>query len=156
MPRSALPPLTSDKPGRPALDPAGWTNVLAEVPLFSGLGRRHLRKVAGAGKIARFHDGRAIVRAGEPGDTFYVVIDGEVSVGRKGRKTISLGFGSFFGELALLLGSARSATVTAKGPVLCLAITRTRFHKLLREEPAIAIGVLEEVGRRLLAAETSS
>ncbi len=129
--------------------------MLAEVPLFSGLGRRHLRKVAGAGRIARFHDGRAIVRAGEAGDTFYVVIDGEVSVGRKGRKRISLGFGSFFGELALLLGSARSATVTANGSVVCLAISRARFRKLLRDEPGIAIAILEEVARRLLAVETS-
>lgn len=155
MPRPPLSPMTSDRRGGAAADPVTWTNVLAEVPLLAGLGRRHLRKVAGAGRIARFHDGMAIVRAGEPGDTFYVVIDGEVSVSRRGRKTVTLGFGSFFGELALLLGGKRSATVTTKGPVLCLAITRARFRKLLRDEPTIAIGILEEVAKRLLAVEAS-
>ena len=155
MPRPPLPPPTSGRREGSAADPVTWTNVLAEVPLFAGLGRRQLRKVAGTGRIGRFHDAMAIVRAGEPGDTFYVVIDGQVSVSRRGFKTVTLGFGSFFGELALLLGGERSATVTAKGPVLCLVITRARFRKLLRDEPAIAIGVLEEVGKRLLAVEAS-
>ena len=69
-----------------ASDPAIWTNVLAEVPLFSSLSRRHIRKVAGIGRIARFHNATAIIRAGDPGDSFYVVIDGEVSVRRRGSR----------------------------------------------------------------------
>ena len=128
---------------------SGWSNVLAGVPIFAGLNRRHLNKVAGTGTIKRFHDGTPIVRAGDPGDTLYVVLDGEVSVRRRGLPTLALGMGSFFGEIALLDGGGRSATVVASGPVSCLAITRARFLKLLRAEPAIAIALLKEVASRL-------
>ena len=138
-----------------ASDPAIWTNVLADIPLFSSLSRRHIRKVAGIGRIARFHNATAIIRAGDPGDSFYVVIDGEVSVRRRGLPPLTLGTGSFFGEMALLDGGARTATVMAKGPVTCLAITRPRFLKLLRDEPTIAIGLLEEVTRRLRSLQTA-
>ena len=62
---------------------------------------------------------------------------------------IPLGMESFFGELALLDGGARTATVMARGPVVCLAITRARFLKLLRDEPTIAIALLEGVASRL-------
>jgi CRP/FNR family transcriptional regulator, cyclic AMP receptor protein len=138
-----------------AADPTTWTNVLAEVPLLAGLSRRHLRKVAGTGRIVRFHNATAIVTAGEPGDAFYVIIDGEVSVRRGGVTALSLGTGSFFGEMALLDGGARTATVMAKGPVTCLAITRARFLKLLRDEPTIAIALLGEVAGRLRTLQAS-
>ena len=149
-------PQTPGEPGGDTADPKLWTNVLAEVPLFTGLSRRHLRKVAGTGRIARFHDATAIVRAGEQGDTFYVIIDGEVSVRRRGLPAIALGTGSFFGEMALLDGAPRSATVMAKGPVGCLAITRPRFLKLLRDEPTIAIALLEELAQRLRTLQASA
>jgi CRP/FNR family transcriptional regulator, cyclic AMP receptor protein len=149
-------PLQSLPSDRPAVDAKLWTNVLAEVPLFSGLNRRHIRKVADTGRIARFHHATAIVRAGDPGDTFYVIVDGEVSIRRRGLPALSLGAQGFFGEMALLDGGARTATVTAKGPVVCLAITRTRFLKLLRDEPTIAIALLQEVAQRLRTLQQSS
>ena len=99
-----------------ASDPAIWTNVLADIPLFSGLSRRHVRKVAGIGRIARFHNATAIIRAGEPGDSFYVVIDGEVSVRRRGLPALTLGTGSFFGEMALLDGARAPPQSPPKGP----------------------------------------
>jgi CRP-like cAMP-binding protein len=136
-------------------DAAGWANVLAGVPLFAGLGRRHLRQVAGTGRIKRFEGATAIVSAGEPGDAFYVVLDGEVSVIRSGLPALSLGMGSYFGELALLDGGARTATVLAKGPVTCLSIARPRFLKLLRSEPTIAGAILEELARRLRVLQSS-
>src|SRR5262249_61900792 len=115
-----------------ASDARGWSEVLADVPLFAGLSRRHRNKVAALGRIRRFHDGTPIVRAGEPGDTFFVLLDGEVSVRRRGLPELSLGIGSVFGELALLGGGTRSATVVAEGPdVVCLTITQSRFLKLL-------------------------
>ncbi len=137
-------------------DATGWANVLAEIPLFDGLSRRNLRKVAGTARITRFHPSTQIVRSGERGNTFYVVLDGEVSVMRKGLPTLSLGVGSYFGELALLDGGARTATVTAEGPVTCLTIARPRFLKLLRSEPTITVAVLEELARRLRTAQASA
>jgi CRP-like cAMP-binding protein len=139
-----------------ASDARGWANVLAEVPLFAGLSRRHLKKVAELGKLRRFHDGMPIVRRGEPGDTLYVVLDGAVSVHRPGLSALSLGIGSFFGEIALLDGCARTATVTARGPVVCLAIAQSRFLKLLNGEPAIAVTLLRELATRLRTAQSTS
>jgi cAMP-dependent protein kinase regulator len=112
--------------------------------------------VADTGRIARFHHGTAVIRAGEPGDSFYVIIDGEVSIRRRGLPALSLGPRGFFGEMALLDGGRRSATVIANGPVACLVITRARFLKLLRGEPTIAIALLTEVAGRLRTLQASS
>lgn len=135
-------------------DASGWTNVLAEVPIFTDLSSRHLKKVAGAGRIVKFHEGASIIREGTPGDALYILVDGEVSVQRRGLPVVTLGIGSFFGEMALFDDSPRSATVVAEGPVMCLVITRARLHKLLRSEPAISLGLLKELARRLRVAQS--
>lgn len=145
---------TTIRSGFDPSDAAEWTNVLAEVPIFSELSRRHLKKVAGASRMMRFHDGAAIIRAGTPGDALYVLVDGEVSVRRKGLPAVALGIGSFFGEMALFDDSPRSASVVANGTVLCVVISRARFDKLLRSEPPIAIGLLRELARRLRVAQS--
>lgn len=139
-----------------ATDPRDWLNVLADVPLFAGLNGRQLRKVAGLGRIRRIHEGARVIRAGDPGDSLYVVLDGEVSIGRRGLPALSLGIGSFFGELALIDGGPRTATIVAKSPLVCLTIGRTPFLKLLRSEPAIAVVMLEELAGRLRAVQQSS
>jgi CRP/FNR family transcriptional regulator, cyclic AMP receptor protein len=157
MPRLTPRPTSTTKPTDVPSDAREWANVLAEVPLFTNLNRRHLRKVAAQGRVRRIHEGASIVRTGEPGDVFYVVLDGQVSVHRPGPLApIALGIGSFFGELALLDGSPRSATVVAATPVVCLTITRSRFLKLLRSEPAIAIAILQEVASRLQAVQATA
>jgi len=139
-----------------ANDPRDWLNVLADVPLFAGLSTRHLRKVAALGRIRRIHEGARVIRAGDPGDSLYVVLDGEVSVGRRGLPALPLGIGSFFGELALIDGGPRTATIVARTPLVCLTIGRTPFLRLLRAEPAIAVAVLEELAGRLRAVQSSS
>jgi CRP/FNR family transcriptional regulator, cyclic AMP receptor protein len=126
-----------------------WTNVLADVPLFAGLNRRHLRKVAGLGKIRRFHEGATIMRAGEPGDAMYVILDGKVSVRPPGKRNVAVGIGGFVGELSLLDDGPRSATVVASEPSVTLCITRASFCKLMRTEPSMALAVSEELARRL-------
>ena len=130
-------------------DPKGWANVLAGVPIFSGLGPRHLRKVAGAARIQRFHPNTVIMRAGEPGDDMHVLLDGELAVRRPRLPDLMLPAGSFVGELALLDDGPRTATVLAQTPVVTLTITRARFRKLLQAEPSIALAVAEELARRL-------
>lgn len=138
---------------RPEKNASAWADVLADVPLFAGLNRRHLRKVAGIARIVRFDDGSAIVRAGQDGDSFFVLVEGSVRVSRRGLPSLSLEEGSFFGEMALLDGGPRTATVTAKGPIACLVIGRPRFLKLLRSESAIAVAMVEELARRLRATQ---
>jgi CRP/FNR family transcriptional regulator, cyclic AMP receptor protein len=132
-------------------DPGSWANVLQTVPLFAGLSRRHVGKIARAGRIVRFHHGTEIVRAGEPGDVLYVVLDGEVTVRKPRARALTVDTGSFFGELSLVDGGPRSATVVAQGEVVCFALRRTAFTKLLRAEPAISIAILTELAARLRA-----
>lgn len=147
-------------PGAPAApvdvpsDPRSWANVLADVPIFAELSDRHVRKVAGTGRIQKFHEGAQIILEGTPGDALYVLLDGQVDVQRRGLPVIPLGIGAFFGEMALFDDSPRSATVVARVPALCLVITRSRLHKLLRSEPAIALGLLKELARRLRVAQS--
>jgi CRP-like cAMP-binding protein len=141
---------------RDPADARGWSNVLATVPLFAGLGRRHLRKVASIGRLRRFQGLSTIVRAGEPGQALFVVLDGVVAVRRAGLSDLMLPMGSFFGEIALLDGAPRSATVVANGPVLCLTISQPQFLKLLRAEPTIAVAVLRELAGRLRAVQSIS
>jgi len=137
-------------------DARAWTEALSSVPLFAGLSTRQRRKVAETARIRRFTDGTPLVVGGHAASELFVVLAGQVSVGVAGHAPLGLGAGSFVGELALLDGGTRSASVTADGPVVTLAITGRRFRKLMQAEPSIAIGVAEELARRLRAAHTAS
>ncbi len=135
---------------------ADWVPVLSDVPLFRNLSRRHLKRVASLARTRRFAAGTSIVRAGDAGTAFYVLIDGAARVvtpkGRGGR----LKTGDFFGEMALFDDSPRSADVVADGDVLAMTISRTAFSKLLRREPALAHELLRTLAARLRAAERSA
>jgi CRP-like cAMP-binding protein len=132
-----------------------WLGTLAEVPLFEGLPKRHLRRVAKLARIRRFAPGAAIVRAGDSGRSFYIVLDGNAKVTRAGGRARRLGAGDYFGEMALLDDAPRSADVLADGEVLALTIDRPGFAKLLRAEPAIAQTLLRTLAARLRTAETA-
>ncbi len=119
------------------------------------LSARQRRKVASLARIRRFADGAPLVRVGQAAAALYVVLDGNVSVRRPGSRALTLGVGSIVGELALLDGGTRTATVVAQGDVVTLAIPASRFRTLLRSEPTIAIGIAEELARRLRGADTS-
>jgi CRP-like cAMP-binding protein len=133
-----------------------WLPVLAEVPLFRNLSRRHLKRVASVGRTRRFASGTAIVRAGDAGTSFYVLIDGAARVTPSTGRPRRLGAGDFFGEMALLDDSPRSADVVADGDVLALTISRSAFGKLVRSEPGLAHELLRALAARLRAAERSS
>src|SRR5262249_57602854 len=86
-----------------------WIGVLATVPLFAGLSQRHLRRIAALARVRRFESGTVIVRAGRPGDAFYVILDGKARVASGRRRVTMLGAGDFFGEMALPHRSPPSA-----------------------------------------------
>lgn len=132
-----------------------WLGTLGDVPLFEGLSNRHLRRIAKLARIRRFASGSAMVRAGEPGRTFYVLLDGSAKVNRPGRRSVRIGAGAFFGEMALIDDSPRSADVVADGEVLALTIDRPGFMKLLRSEPALSQALLRTLAARLRAAEAT-
>jgi CRP-like cAMP-binding protein len=133
-------------------DPAA---VLAEVPLFANLSRRHLRHVASAARARRYSSGDSIVRAGDPGSDFYVLVEGTVRVVPASGRTRRLRAGDFFGEMALFDEAPRSATVVADEDVLTLTIGRRAFAKLLKQQPALSAQLLRTLAARLRAIEKS-
>jgi CPA1 family monovalent cation:H+ antiporter len=132
-----------------------WLGTLGEVPLFAGLSKRHLRRIAKLARIRRFAPGSAITRAGDAGRSFFVLLDGNAKVVRPGARPRRLGVGDYFGEMALLDDAPRSANVVAEGDVLALTIDRSGFTKLLRAEPTLAQALLRTLAARLRAAEAT-
>ena len=132
-----------------------WTVVLEEVPLFRNLSRRHLKHVASLARKRRYAPGTSIVRAGDAGTAFFVLLDGTVRVVPTTGRPRKLKTGDFFGEMALLDDSPRSASVVADGEVLTMTISRSAFTKLLKHEPAVAYELLRTLAARLRAAEKS-
>jgi CRP/FNR family transcriptional regulator, cyclic AMP receptor protein len=133
-----------------------WTDVLGRVPLFAGVPARQVRKIAGLGSVARYDANTPIVTAGDPGDAFYVILSGRARVQRgRGRAVAQLGPGSYFGEMALIDGARRSATIVAETESTCLMLTRKRFAKLLRGEPSVALALLGTLAARVRELEAS-
>ena len=132
-----------------------WLSTLERVPLFEGLSKRHLRRIASLAHVRRFVSGSTMTRAGDAGTAFYVVLDGTARVVPPTGRARRLGAGSFFGEMALLDGAPRSAGVVADGNVLTLTIGRSSFRKLLRAEPALTEALLRTLAARLRAVERS-
>jgi len=143
------------KPGRNRMG-RDWIPVLAEVPLFTDLSRRHLKRVSSLARTRRFHSGSSIVRSGDPGSTFYVLLDGTARVVTPKGRPHRLKAGDFFGEMALFDDSPRSADVLAEDEVLTMTINCSAFRKLVRSEPALAVELLRTLAARLRAAEKSS
>jgi CRP-like cAMP-binding protein len=128
--------------------------MLAEVPLLATLSRRHLGRIAKIASTKRYGPGSALVRAGGPANAFYVILDGRVRV-ETPHGAIELQGGDFFGEMALIDGEPRSATVVASSEVYVMVISRAKFLKLLEAEPKIALAIMTTLTRRLRAAQTS-
>ena len=135
---------------------ADFVSVLAEVPLFRNLSRRHLKRVASLARLRRYGPGTSIVRAGDAGTAFFVLIDGAARVVPPKGRARRLGSGDFFGEMALLDDSPRSADVVADGEVRVLTIGRSAFGKLLRNEPALSHELLRTLAARLRSAEKTA
>lgn len=126
---------------------------LSEVPLFEACSRKQLRGIA---KIARVFDvtaGTVLTRAGEPGEEFFLLVDGTARVEVSPEKQVLLPPGQFFGEMSLLDGGPRSATVVAHTPVRLLVISRRHFSALLAEVPGLVQALLVTLSRRVRKAE---
>jgi CRP/FNR family transcriptional regulator, cyclic AMP receptor protein len=131
---------------------ASSVEILETVPLFKGLENAELKALANLSKPMSFRGGEAIVKEGEAGLGFYVIVNGRADVKRKNKTLATLPKGSFFGELALLDDQPRSADVIATEPTDCLVILRWNFWSLLGKNKKVTRGLLEEMARRLRAA----
>jgi CRP-like cAMP-binding protein len=122
--------------------------ALERTPLFAGLDREHLEDVLSVGQRMSYQPGQAIVERGDPGDAMYIMVSGvaEVDVGGRYHR---LQRGDFFGEMAVLAGKPREATVKAAEPVEALRIPAEEFQRFLLANPQIAVGMLRSLVERL-------
>lgn len=124
-------------------------DLIARVPLFAGLSKSELAKVASIADEIDLPEDKVLMREGERGREFYVLLEGEAEVTRDGQTLATRRSGEFFGEIALVSSLPRIATVTTRTPVRALVIRDVEFRGLLQRTPAIALKVLTAVAERL-------
>ena len=131
-------------------------DYLSQVKMFSSLNKKELRLVARAADVARVPAGTDIVKEGELGHDFYLIVSGAATVRRNGRKVGTLGPGSYFGEMALLDRGPRSATVTADEQSELVVLGQREFMGVLDEVPSVSYKLLVGMAQRLREADTKA
>ncbi len=126
--------------------------LLAEIPIFSTLTKRQLGEVAAAADELVVLPDSVVVREGDPGHACFVVAGGSLVVHRRKRRVATIGPGDFVGEMSLLDGGERTATVTARERCVLLVLDRATFSAMLQQSPALAIAMLEVLSARLRSA----
>jgi CRP-like cAMP-binding protein len=123
--------------------------MLHKVPLFAGLKQRELEEIGRLCDEVDMAAGHVMTREGAAGNEFFVIVDGQVRVERGGTLKATLGPGQFFGEIALVDHSPRTATVTCDTDCRLLLLGHHEFHSLMDSRPEIRLVVLESLARRL-------
>ena len=124
--------------------------ALKGVPLFEDLSRKELAELAKVSDDLEVEAGKELTREGETGKEFFVIVDGDIEVSRKGRRLASRGGGDFVGEIALLEDTPRTATVTTKTPVRLFVLTRQDFRLLVDENRSVEQKVMRALARRVV------
>jgi voltage-gated potassium channel len=131
------------------------TELLGEVALFRGCTKKELSAIASSTVTVDQPAGAVLCRQGSIGTQAFVVVDGKAVVSIDGIDVAEVGPGSFFGEMALLDGGPRVATVTAATPMTLLVLSRPEFNRVILDVPKVARRMLEAVGTRLRQVEQS-
>jgi CRP-like cAMP-binding protein len=118
--------------------------------------RRQAEQIARILKERRFKKGETVIMEGTGGAAFFLIESGQATVSRKGVEIATLGPGEHFGEIALIDGGPRSATVTAATDLVCYGLTFWEFRPLVERNGTIAWKILQAVAKRLRAAEHSA
>jgi CRP/FNR family transcriptional regulator, cyclic AMP receptor protein len=123
--------------------------LIKSVPLFSGCTKKELEAISAQADELTVPAGKALTKEGARGREFMVIVDGSAEVRKKGRRLNLLGSGDFLGEIALITGAPRTATVTTTLPSRLLVITARDFKALLRRMPSLQLKVLDALAARL-------
>jgi CRP-like cAMP-binding protein len=123
--------------------------IISGCPLFRGLDAQGAAAFAAVAVEVEFPPERAIAREGEIGSGLFIIVEGRVRVVRDGHTVTHLGRGEFFGELSVLDGAPRNATVTAEQLTTCLAVATWDAEQVLRDQPGVALAVLRVLAGRL-------
>lgn len=134
--------------------PPSAQEMLGTVPLFSSLSKSQLRTMAITAKERRYRDGDTIVKQGEKGIGFYLILEGQARVEKGGQPVATLRAGQYFGEMALLDEQPRTADVRATGGVRCLVLSPWEFWAAVGNEPEVLRHLLKETVRRIRSSPT--
>jgi CRP-like cAMP-binding protein len=126
--------------------------AIKRVPLFANCSKRELARVASIADELALPEGKELIREGDRGREFFVLLDGTVEARQGNRKLRTMNAGDSFGEIALIARTPRTATVVAKTPVRVLVVTDRAFSALLEEAPQIQLKVLQSLAERLAPA----
>jgi CRP-like cAMP-binding protein len=124
-------------------------DVLGYVPLFRDLPKRQLKQLAGLCDVAEYMPDAAIVKEGEPGDAFYVVLKGQAKVTVNDRFAQRLVPGDHFGEIAVIDGNARTATVRSETPMQLVILQRRDLMKAMKADPTLALNLMKELAKMI-------
>jgi CRP-like cAMP-binding protein len=125
--------------------------LVKSIPLFSRCTKKELAAVAGAADELDVPAGTELTRQGDRGREVMVLVDGTADVRRNGRRISTLGAGDFLGEIAVISGLPRTATVTTTSDARLLVLTDRAFKRVVDEMPSVQASVLKAVAERLLA-----
>jgi CRP-like cAMP-binding protein len=123
--------------------------ALKTVPLFRGFSDKDLRRVAEISKEVHHEDGHAVVEEDRSAVGFHLILDGEAEASTGGVVVNTMGQGDYFGEMSLIDGQPRSATVTARGSLTTLGIPAWNFNRILDEHPEMMRALLVELSARI-------
>jgi CRP-like cAMP-binding protein len=123
--------------------------LIKQAPLFAHCSKRELAEVASIADELDLPEGRQLIREGQRGREFFVLLEGEAAVTQDSRQIATMRAGDFFGEIALVSDAPRTATVTSTTPVRVLVVTDRSFRTLLEHVPAIQLKVLKALAERL-------
>ncbi len=139
------------------MDRRDWIDEqLAVVPLFAGLSKRQLRRIASLMTRIDRPAGQVLTTQGEPGCEFFIVLEGEVEVRQEDRVIATRRAGEYVGEIALLDRRPRTATVVATTPVSLEVLSRREFVSLLAEAPELCEQILATMAQRLADVEAQA
>lgn len=128
---------------------------LASVPIFSGLSRRQRQRLLDQAKVVDHQAGREVASEGKGAMALHLLLSGGASVSVRGEQVRTLGPGDYFGEISLIDGKPRSATVTTTEPTRTLAVPHLVFDQLLDDDASVAKAVLLVLCQRLREAEAN-
>ncbi len=125
--------------------------LIKSVPLFSSCSKKELEAIAAQADELVVPAGKTLTKQGDRGREFLVIVDGSAEVRKNGRKVNTLGSGDFLGEIALISGGPRTATVTTTSETDLLVLTDRAFRQLAKQMPSIHASVLKALSERLQA-----
>lgn len=125
--------------------------ALRTIPLLRDLGDAYVMGLARHAKYSNAAPGDVLVRQGDPGDSLILIVGGDVLVDRNGKQVAQMGAGDFFGEMSLIDGEPRSATVIAKSPVRMVSLDSSMFQSMLESDPDLWRKLLHVLAARLRA-----